>query len=91
LQNTYAVVPQTGEAQLRIFNGFNCGGIINVSDIATDNKIEPLDFWKAPTLQVDGEESFPLYFHSDSCGYDIVKNVTVMEKQVICNKYMLRT
>jgi len=93
LQNTYAVVPQTGEAQLRVFNGLDCQGSVDVSGIATDD-IKPLDFWKAPTLRVHGEKPFPLTIHNDSyCKYsiNIDGTVDVTEKKVTCNKYMMRT
>ena len=94
LQDTYAVLPQNGEAQLRVFNGLNCSGNVSVSGIATD-KIKPLDFWKAPTLQeIDGYKTLNVSIHSDSsCSFTfpVDEPVTVTEKQVTCNKYMMIT
>ena len=92
MQNTYAVVPQTGEAQLRVFNGLSCPGIVDVSGVATDN-IKSMDFWKAPTLRVDGEEPFKINIHDGSCNYtfNIDETVNVKEKKVTCNKYVMRT
>jgi len=94
LQDTYAVLPQNGEAQLRIFNSFNCPVIVGVPGVTTDNKIEHLNFWSAPTLQADGEKIYPLNIRSDvSCSYNFTfdGNVTVTEMQVTKNKYMMRT
>jgi len=92
LQDTYAVLPQNGEAQLRIFNSFNCSVIVDVPGVITDNKIEPLNFWSAPTLQADGEKIYPLNIRSDACSYVTFDgNVTVTEMQVTKNKYMMRT
>lgn len=79
LQDTYAVLPQSGEAQLRVFNGFNCQVSFNVSGIAS-GKIEPLNFWNAPTLSVHGENAFPISIGSCSNGtFDGYVNVTEMQ------------
>ena len=94
MQNTYAVLPQSGEAQLRIFNGFNCPVIVDVHGSTTDNEIEPMDFWKAPTLEVDGEKVYHVNIHNESLcssSIDLGEYVNVTEKQVTCNKYMMRT
>jgi len=95
LQDTYAVLPQNGEAQLRVFNGLNCSGIVNVSGIAT-HEIKPLDLWKAPTLQkINGNKALNVSIDIDRCNFtfpiDEPVNVTVTEKQVTCNKYMMIT
>lgn len=90
LQDTYAVLPQSGQAQLRVFNGLNCTSTVNVSGYAP-GEIEPLDFWKAPTLQVDGEKIFPVNIDVGPCSYNFDTTVNVTEKEVTCNKYMLRT
>jgi len=86
LQDTYAVLPQNGEAQLRVFNGLNCSGSVNVSGIATD-RIKPLDFWKAPTLQkIDGYKTLNVGIQSDGpCSFTlpIDEPVNVTEKQAV--------
>jgi hypothetical protein len=94
LQDTYAVLPQNGEAQLRVFNGLNCSVNVTASGIATD-KIKPLDFWKAPTLQnINEYKTLDVNIYNDSpCNFDftIDEHVNVTEKQVTCNKYMMIT
>jgi hypothetical protein len=94
LQGTYAVLPQNGEAQLRIFNGFDCSGIVNVNGSAT-GEIEPLDFWKAPTLQkINKHETFHVSISNNSlCNFDLTTDefVIVTEKQVTYSKYMMIT
>jgi len=85
LQDTYPVLPKTGEAQLRVFNGFNCQGTVDIPGIATGT-IKPLDFWKKLNLPVDGEKTFPLNIKDDGqCNYNlsIDVNVTVTEKQAV--------
>jgi len=91
LQNTYAVLPQSGEAQLRVFNGFNCQVSVDFQDI--HYRIEPLGFWKAPTLQADGEEMYHVNINGSLCSksFDVDENVNVTETKVTCNKYMMRT
>jgi hypothetical protein len=92
LQDTYAVLPQSGEAQLRVFNGFNCSGVVNIPGIAVDNnEIESLDFWKAPTLQVDGEETLLVNIDMPCNGIKVTGSVNVTEMQVTCKKCMMRT
>lgn len=92
MQDTYAVLPQNGEAQLRIFNGFNCPVIVDVPGIATHN-IESLDFWKAPPLPADGEKIYPVNISNVPCSNNIgfYENVAVKEMQVTFNKYVMRT
>ncbi|XP_021917359.1 peptide transporter family 1 isoform X3 [Zootermopsis nevadensis] len=66
LQDTYAVLPQSGEAQLRIFNGFNCPVTVDVSEVDRVT-IEPLSYWNAQTLSVDGNRVYNVEVHGDGC------------------------
>lgn len=87
MQNTYAVLPQNGEAQLRIFNGFNCSVTVN------GQEVEPLDFWKDQDVSVRGEGTFNINIQQyGTCNYNIslYEDVDVTENQVTCNKYMMR-
>lgn len=85
LQDTYAVLPQNGEAQLRIFNGLNCSATVNGS------KMEPLDFWKAQNVSVLGEETFHIDIQNNgACNYILDCEecyVNVTEKQA--SSYLL--
>jgi hypothetical protein len=94
LQDTYAVLPQNGEAQLRIFNGFNCSGTVNVSGFST-HQLEPLDFWKAPTFEdINRNKIFNVSIlnANNNCNFNLTDvPVNVTEKQVTCNKYMMIT
>jgi hypothetical protein len=86
LQDTYAVLPQNGEAQLRVFNGFNSEVAVDLSGVES-GKIDPLNFWQAPTLSVDGESTFELNITCVGCMKTrIEEKVNVTEMQVICNK-----
>lgn len=90
MQDTYAVLPQAGEAQLRIFNGFNCNVTVEVSGV--DNvTIEPLSFWNAQTLSVDGENAYNVDVHGDGCAVNFNGSINVTEKEVMCNKSLIRT
>jgi hypothetical protein len=93
LQDTYAVLPQNGEAQLRVFNGFDCRVTVNVSGIGSD-KIEPLNFWQAPTIPGSGETIHNITIFGDSsCSQNFIldESVKVTEMQVTCNEYSMRT
>lgn len=91
LQGTYAVLPQAGEAQLRVFNGFNCEVVVNSREV--ENTIGPLNFWYVPISSVDGSKTFNINV-SDSgepCGGNVsfTKNLLVTEKQV--TQLLIRT
>jgi hypothetical protein len=88
LQDTYAVLPQSGEAQLRVYNGFDCPVSVDVYDFEKDT-IKPLDFWKAPTVSVNGDKTLLIGIQSDpNCNnsFNVPGNVIVKEKEVTCNK-----
>ncbi|GFG30408.1 hypothetical protein Cfor_05861 [Coptotermes formosanus] len=85
LQDTYAVLPQNGEAQLRVFNGFDCRVTVNVSGIGSD-KIEPLNFWQAPTIPGSGETIHNITIFGDSsCSQNFIldESVKVTEMQAV--------
>lgn len=65
LEDTYAVLPEAGQAQLRIFNGLNCRVQIDISGVDAST-IEPLSFWQAPTLSVNGANTYMINVNSDS-------------------------
>jgi solute carrier family 15 oligopeptide transporter 1 len=92
LQDTYAVLPRAGEAQLRIFNGFNCKVAVDVSGVDSVT-IEPLSFWQAQTLLVDGESTYDVSGHGDGCDDHVEFRgvISVTEKEVICSKSLIRT
>jgi hypothetical protein len=94
LQETYPVLPQNGEAQLRVYNGFNCSASVHLYDLKNDSLIKPLDFWKAPTVSADGKETLRIGIIGDSsCSFDfhVADSLDVTEKEVTCNIYMMRT
>lgn len=93
MQDTYPVLPKNGEAQLRVYNGFNCPASVVLYDFERDT-IKPLDFWKAPTVSVDGKKILRIGIHgAGTCSYDIHigQDVNVTEKEVTHSKYMMRT
>ncbi|KAJ4436486.1 hypothetical protein ANN_16517 [Periplaneta americana] len=81
--DTYAVLPQAGEAQLRIYNGFNCSVAIQ-SDIPGEDKFEipPLDFWKSEMLAVSDEANYQISGLVDGCGNGLPQGrISVLEHQ----------
>ncbi|XP_069688351.1 peptide transporter family 1 isoform X3 [Periplaneta americana] len=83
LEDTYAVLPQAGEAQLRIYNGFNCSVAIQ-SDIPGEDKFEipPLDFWKSEMLAVSDEANYQISGLVDGCGNGLPQGrISVLEHQ----------
>jgi solute carrier family 15 oligopeptide transporter 1 len=93
LQDTYAVLPQAGQAQLRIFNGFNCKVAVDVSGVQSGT-IEPLNFWQAQSLSVDGEREYKVTVRNDGACYNTFsfeETINVTEKEVICNKSSINT
>jgi hypothetical protein len=88
LQDTYAVLPEAGQAQLRIFNGLNCKVPIDISGVDA-REIEPLDFSQALQLSVNGVNSYMINVNSDlTCEeYPAFQgSVEVTEKQVTLNE-----
>lgn len=91
LQDTYAVLPEAGQAQLRIFNGLNCRVPVDISGVDA-NTIEPLNFWQAPTLSVNGESSYTIRANSDSTCKEYPAfqgNIDVTEQQVTFNESLI--
>jgi hypothetical protein len=88
LQDTYAVLPEAGQAQLRIFNGLNCRVPIDISGVDAST-IEPLSFWQAPTLSVNGANTYMISVNSDSTCEEYLAfqgTVKVTEEQVTFNE-----
>lgn len=88
LQDTYAVLPEAGQAQLRIFNGLNCRVPIDISGVDASS-IEPLSFWQAPTLSVNGVNTYGISVNSDSTCEEypaFLGSVEVTEEQVTFNE-----
>jgi hypothetical protein len=93
LQDTYAVLPQAGQAQLRIFNGFNCKVAVDVSGVHSGT-IEPLNFWQAQSLSVDGQRAYTVDVRNDGACYETIlfkETINVTEKEVIRNKSSINT
>jgi hypothetical protein len=85
LQDTYAVLPEAGQAQLRVFNGFNCRVKVDIPGV-DESIIEPLSFWQAPTLSVNGENIYSISVTNDGTCEEHLEFqgfVNVTEKQVI--------
>ncbi|XP_075228642.1 peptide transporter family 1-like isoform X2 [Lycorma delicatula] len=54
LQSTYAVLPKPGEAQLRLYNGYNCSILLEAED-GIKNIIGPTDILELKSLKVTGK------------------------------------
>ncbi|XP_075230327.1 uncharacterized protein LOC142329540 [Lycorma delicatula] len=54
LQSTYAVLPKPGEAQLRLYNGYNCSIYLDAQD-GIKNIIGPTDILELKSLNVVGK------------------------------------
>ncbi|XP_058829773.1 peptide transporter family 1 [Topomyia yanbarensis] len=69
LEHTYAVMPQGGESQLRIFNGMNC--VYNVQTNIPDHAnfvLEAMGSFEEKYVGVQGEKSFTYSMSSNSPG-----------------------
>lgn len=88
MQDTYAVLPEAGQAQLRIFNGLNCRVPIDISGVE-GSTIEPLSFWQAPTLSVNDVNTYNISVNRDSTCEEYPAfhgSVEVTEEQVTFNE-----
>lgn len=88
-QPTYAVLPQAGEAQLRIYNGYNC--IVNVqTEDGINTIIDSMDVLELKSLKVTDKKNIraTITAYKYNClnlTTDFVKwskNLTVTEKKV---------
>jgi len=63
IKPTESILPVAGEAQIRIFNTFNCPMIINANDefVSIDNQeIKPLEAYEKLHIQAQGNKLFTL-------------------------------
>lgn len=83
LEKTYAVLPQYGSAQMRLFNGRNCDYVIT-TDIPDLDDIELKALAAYQNLYVpvrDGEQNYTLTFSSPNCPNDArTETITLPEK-----------
>lgn len=74
LESTYAVLPNWGEAQLRIFNGRNCDYLINTNiPYHAEINLPAFDTFENRHIQIDGENStFTYSLSSSNCPGDAI-------------------
>lgn len=74
MESTYAVTPNWGEAQLRLFNGRNCNYQLNTNlpGFAQIN-LYPFGYFQENHIQIDGESStFTYSLSSSNCPGDAI-------------------
>lgn len=82
---------QTGEGQLRVFNGFNCNMTINSTNLNVHN-LSSLETLEVNHLPVSNETSFPIIFVADSsCSSELstlnlTSSVSIVEEKVSVKK-----
>ncbi|KAK7788795.1 hypothetical protein R5R35_010889 [Gryllus longicercus] len=84
LEGSYPVLPGSGQAQLRVFNGLGCEVQVNLERPVDplSQKIEPYGSWRLPHLSADGKGMVAMQYAN--CDNEIkVTTVTVEEKQIL--------
>ncbi|GLH14543.1 Peptide transporter family 1 [Gryllus bimaculatus] len=82
LEGSYPVLPGSGQAQLRVFNGLGCEVQVNLVRPVDplSQKIEPYGSWRLPHLSANGKDMVAMQYAN--CDNEIkVTTVTVEEKQ----------
>ncbi|XP_047115520.1 solute carrier family 15 member 1 isoform X1 [Schistocerca piceifrons] len=85
LEPTYAVLPKSGEAQLRIFNGLDTQ--LNVSlDNNLNNVIEALGVWELKNLPVSGNQQYTITTTNGS----VSENDTIIAYELQATSYLIQ-
>lgn len=67
-QGTYAVLPDAGESQLRIFNGLTCNINISSSEVSVNGIVPQLSMLEATNIKTYGTKNFTVNLNIDkSC------------------------